>query len=291
MMDDELSTIVQAFREENTASSLDASAIRRRVLASYQRKPNRRLWVTWFLPAAVLLLGSTALAANGTVRLRLARALSWFDRSETTAAGDAHGAFREPGRPNARPALGRVPPTASSPPMHDHSPLTSIAIAEATSAVTATPDRSERDASSQRQRTPPAIRLSTPGRGSVGGKRAGSTAPRESDPAGQPPVVEKSAEQDDDLARYQAAHRLHFQDKNPIRALAAWDAYLAAFPKGKLAVEAHFNRALCLIKLGRTAEAEALLQQFATGVFGSYRRTQAADLLDALHRRGEAPAR
>jgi tetratricopeptide (TPR) repeat protein len=291
MMDDELSTIVQAFREENTASSLDASAIRRRVLASYQRKPNRRRSATWFLPAAVLLLGSTALAANGTVRLRLARALSWFDRSETTAAADAHGSFHEPGRPNARPALGRVPPTASSAPSYDGSPPAAIAIAEATSAVTATPDRSERDAASQRQRTPPAIRSSTPRRGSVGGKRAGSTASRESDPAGQPPVVEKSAEQDDDLARYQAAHRLHFQDKNPIRALAAWDAYLAAFPKGKLAVEAHFNRALCLIKLGRTAEAEALLQEFATGAFGSYRRTQAADLLDALRRRREPPAR
>ena len=93
-----------------------------------------------------------------------------------------------------------------------------------------------------------------------------------------------------DLALYRAAHQLHFQDKNPIRALAAWDAYLAAFPKGKLAVEAHFNRALCLIKLGRTAEAAALLQEFATGAFGSYRRAGAADLLDALRRRRAEPA-
>jgi TolA-binding protein len=87
-----------------------------------------------------------------------------------------------------------------------------------------------------------------------------------------------------DLALYRTAHRLHFQDRDPGRALAAWEAYLAAFPNGKLAVEAAWNRALCLVKLGRAEEAERLLERFAAGTFGGYRRTQAADLLASLRK-------
>jgi TolA-binding protein len=90
---------------------------------------------------------------------------------------------------------------------------------------------------------------------------------------------------------YRAAHRRHFQDKDPERALAAWDAYLAAFPKGRLAVEAHFNRALCLVKVGRIAEAEASLQEIASGIFGTYRSARAAELLDVIRRRRASPAK
>jgi hypothetical protein len=99
-----------------------------------------------------------------------------------------------------------------------------------------------------------------------------------------PPPAGDQNDATQDLALYRTAHRLHFQDRDPGRALAAWEAYLAAFPNGKLAVEATWNRALCLVKLGRAAEAERLLERFAAGTFGGYRRTQAADLLASLRK-------
>jgi TolA-binding protein len=110
-------------------------------------------------------------------------------------------------------------------------------------------------------------------------------------PASPPPALDGEGEQDADLLLYRAAHRRHFQDKDPERALAAWDAYLAAFPTGRLAVEARFNRALCLVKVGRIAEAEASLQEIASGIFGTYRSARAAELLDAVRRRRASPAK
>ena len=87
----------------------------------------------------------------------------------------------------------------------------------------------------------------------------------------------------DEQALYAAAHRLHFVEHNPGAALGAWDTYLRAAPRGRLSVEAHYNRALCLVRLGRAAEAEASLQSFARGAYGGYRQAEARALLDALH--------
>ena len=54
----------------------------------------------------------------------------------------------------------------------------------------------------------------------------------------------------------------------PARALAAWDAYLAGYPRGTFAPEARYNRALCLARLGRFASAAEALRPFATGRVG-----------------------
>ena len=83
-------------------------------------------------------------------------------------------------------------------------------------------------------------------------------------------------------ALYQRAHDLHFQAGNWAAARAAWDAYLAAAPGGRFATFAHYNRALCLLRLGRTGEARRVLSLFASGAFGGYRRAEAQSLLDAL---------
>jgi hypothetical protein len=90
----------------------------------------------------------------------------------------------------------------------------------------------------------------------------------------------------DDDALYTQAHRLHFVDRNPGAALAAWDAYLRAFPRGRLAVESRYNRALCLVRLGRHDEASAALAGFAGGAYGGYRQAEARALLEAM---GSAP--
>ena len=78
------------------------------------------------------------------------------------------------------------------------------------------------------------------------------------------------------------AHAAHFVDHDPARALAAWDAYLRAAPNGEFAPEARYNRALSLVRLGRTAEAQSALEPFATGAYGNYRKTEASALLERL---------
>ena len=294
MMDDELSRVVQAFREENTASALDRAAIRRRVLSAYQRKAKRRPLFTWFLPAAVLLLGSAALAAHGTTRPGLARVRAWLDRGVSSSVR-AKAPVHDQGSARTVPAIGPAPtahaPSASPPgePLRSDGPPPVVAIADATSAIAATSNRSQRSAVFLRPRA-----LAFASRGAAG-RNASPASPREPDeaeqPASPPPALDRKSEQDADLLLYRVAHRRHFQDRDPERALAAWDTYLVAFPKGRLAVEARFNRALCLIKVGRIAQAEASLQEIASGIFGTYRSARAAELLDAIQRRRASAAK
>lgn len=83
---------------------------------------------------------------------------------------------------------------------------------------------------------------------------------------------------------FEEAHRIHFTEHDPARALAAWDRYLAAAPRGRFAPEARYNRALSLVRLGRHAEAKTALTAFASGTYGEYRRADAKALLEALSR-------
>jgi hypothetical protein len=99
-----------------------------------------------------------------------------------------------------------------------------------------------------------------------------------SPPAGGEPS-DRARQQSEEQA-YAAAHRAHFGGGPPARALVAWNGYLAAFPRGVFAPEARFNRALCLIHLGRFGEARRALRPFADG--GGYRRADARALLDWL---------
>jgi len=105
---------------------------------------------------------------------------------------------------------------------------------------------------------------------------AHAPAPHPERPAPEPHVP--SAE--DTL--YAAAHAAHFDDRDAPRALAAWDAYLAKAPAGRFAPEARYNRALCLVRLGRTSEAKAALAPFADGTMGGYRRSEATKLLERM---------
>jgi hypothetical protein len=95
-----------------------------------------------------------------------------------------------------------------------------------------------------------------------------------------------AAEAAEHLSLYRRAHRLHFEAHDSAAALLAWDAYLRAAPEGRFAPEARYNRALCLLRLGRGAEAREALAPFAAGRFGDYRQAEAAALLDRL---GETP--
>lgn len=108
-------------------------------------------------------------------------------------------------------------------------------------------------------------------------------APASAAPAAPVVTAPPTSTEPDEQTLYAAAHRLHFVEHNPGAALAAWDTYLRAAPRGRLSTEAHYNRALCLVRLGRSAEAEESLRSFARGAYGGYRQAEAQTLLDALH--------
>jgi hypothetical protein len=94
-----------------------------------------------------------------------------------------------------------------------------------------------------------------------------------------------SADADGEARAYGRAHRAHFVDDAPARALAAWDDYLEAYPLGVFAPEARYNRVLCLVRLGRFGEAARALRSFSRASADGYRRTEAGLLLDWLHDR------
>ena len=48
------------------------------------------------------------------------------------------------------------------------------------------------------------------------------------------------------------------------------------------APEARYNRALSLVRLGRTQEARSALEPFANGAYGGYRKDEAKALLDRI---------
>ena len=81
---------------------------------------------------------------------------------------------------------------------------------------------------------------------------------------------------------YREAHALHFDARDSDSALSAWDRYLAAYPRGRFALEARYNRALCLVRAGRDAEAREALEPFVRGTHGGYRQGEATDLARAL---------
>jgi hypothetical protein len=85
-------------------------------------------------------------------------------------------------------------------------------------------------------------------------------------------------------ALYRRAHDLHFHGGDPAQALAAWDAYLAAEPAGRFSVDARYNRALLLVRLGRYADARAALEPFGRGAVepAGYRQAEAEQLVERL---------
>lgn len=93
------------------------------------------------------------------------------------------------------------------------------------------------------------------------------------------PAPEAPAESAE-LALFRRAQKLHTaKDRG---AISAWDDFLRVAPKSPLATEARYNRALGLIRAGRSDDAREALAPFASGDMGGYRKREAAELIEAL---------
>lgn len=146
------------------------------------------------------------------------------------------------------------------------------------SASPSAPDADANDVDANDVDAPANANASAPADACVRATAAGRLADTETAPVRvlAPPPADREE------ALYRAAHEAHFVARDPPRTLAAWDAYLAVYPRGRLAPEARYNRALTLVRLGRKDEARTALVPFAAAGPGGYRQAEARALLEAM---------
>ncbi len=250
MSDDILREASRALRDTTTAGNDSERFTRARIMASlHQRRRRRGTRLALLVPLAAVLFGSTAFAA-ATGRLPrviavVAEAVGVEVISDVAAAPPAAPVRRWV---TARPA------------------------ARAQQLVAALPEASPAPA--------PAVVEEAPDEAAAGEAQDDATA-AVAGGAGGAGAARKRAVRDQ-LVLYRKAHRAHFAQRRPSLALAAWEAYLRAAPGGRFAVEARYNRAMCLVRLGRTEAAREALAPFVRGAFGGYRQEEARKLVEAL---------
>jgi hypothetical protein len=281
---------VRALRETGETPSADVARTRARMLETLQRgerRGRRTFWV--LLPIAAVLAASTAIAKNTEAVRRV-----WTSVAETIgiatplphsaplavpkrglAARPASGTESEEGMPPASTAeVVPAPVPADQPASTASEKIESGALDDIASRASKAPTSGSREAPSPANQ-----------------KRRANVAGPSPTTANAPPEAAmaepRTATPDDGeaaaLRLYKNAYRLHFTEQRYAAALAAWDEYLRAAPTGRLVVEARYNRAIALARLGRRADAEAALTPFARGeVSGGYRSQEARELLDAL---------
>jgi TolA-binding protein len=274
MSDDPLDRVdraVRALRDEGDGPAPQAGLTRQRILRDLRPQKRSRRWV-WAVPLAALLAGSTVLAATGQLPVIVATAQRLFGGAPPTDA-----------------VATRHAPTLAEPNAHRETASGAPATETLLPPDVALPD----DAPSGRDTATLALAPS----GSTRARPAAAPSTRTTaastetapPPSGAPEATSETTTvtaappvEDETLALYRQAHRLHFVDQNPSAALVAWDAYLAKEPKGPLVVDARYDRAVCLVRLHRDDEARRALAPFAAGRFGAYRQKDAQALLDAL---------
>ncbi|HET9929649.1 MAG TPA: hypothetical protein VFQ35_03135 [Polyangiaceae bacterium] len=263
MSDDLLRRAAQALREESEDGDAGERFTRARVMAGLQQNAGRRrLRLAFALPLAACFVAATAFGMKGqTTELwhKVTQALGFTHaepapRTKTTAA------------PQAAPKPIQKPPVVEPPaPVEPPTVETPAPAIEAPAAVE--PPRAAPSAVHV-----PRVAPSAP-------PPAAEPAPAPVNPPPAPPEANDPAHE-----LYRVAHQAHFVEHDFASALRAWDAYLAAAPSGRFAPEARYNRALCLVRLGRKDDAERALRPFAEGAYGTYRRDEAKALIEALQR-------
>ncbi|WP_437805493.1 tetratricopeptide repeat protein [Sorangium sp. So ce1078] len=282
MKDDVLREAARALRDDADASRGRRDETRARVMRSLKAQRARRLTtVRVVVPLAAVLVGSVAWAS----------AARWFPGGWNDIASQlglsAAEAPREPPTPSPRAPSGQrraaeapAPSEAEAPAPEAEAPAPSEAEASADPRAPAPPPMPLPTADLAPPRAP-VMAVAPPARAAVARSAARpSPAPRKT--AGDPQAIQRPPAGPDADALYQAAHRAHFVERNPASALDAWNAYLAAAPRGRFAVEAQYNRALCLVRLGHKDEAQRALEPFAQGAFGGYRQAESRSLIEAM---------
>jgi hypothetical protein len=271
---DVLSLHVDALRQRSRVAG-EVAGTQQRIVATLRARRRRKKRAVWALIWAGLALpcGSTAYAWFYGMPPALRPVLERIGLATETAVPHARDTHRKRSS-TAAPTVAVVPSTM---------PASTGSIAAAQTAL---------EAAAGEQRAVARDAASDPGRSADGvASMRSSTAPRRSPraiagarPAAAPDA--SSAESHEELSRqlYARAHELHFVARDADAALRAWDHYLARAPLQVLRVEAEYNRALCLVRLGPKDEAMRALAPFADGTHGAYRRRESAALIRALSR-------
>ena len=264
MSDDLLERATRALRETSDEPNMRSGLTRARLLESAERKAHARrgLGARWALAAAGLLVAGTALARVADQLPALIQAIVPSAAPQQLEPKPKKRAPRRTNGPEAAPQP-PVPPPAQHAPAPVLAPAVDPVAEPAAPPVRAAP-------APRKPRRPP--------RNAVVAEPAQPVPVPAPAPAATPAPQPESAE----LALFRRAQRLHLA--HDPQALAAWDAYLRVAALGALVPEARYNRALCLLRMGRSDDARAALAPFARGVYGAYRQAEAQRLLDALAR-------
>jgi hypothetical protein len=269
MTDDLLRRASAALREETADATDGARFTRARVMASLQQSQvRRRSRLAVLLPLAACFAAASAFGmVDGRVPALVRSVTQSLGFGNAPSEAPSPPARKKPAQerpvtaPTASPIAAPLEPTpAPATELTPAAPVLATPEASATTAAPAAP-KSRRNAAATASATIP------------------KAEPERSAPEPMNPLSDVS---DRAHELYRVAHRSHFVDHDFVAALRAWDAYLEAAPSGRFVLEARYNRALCLVRIGRTNEARTALTPFANGQFGSYRQGEARALIDAM---------
>jgi hypothetical protein len=272
---DVLERAKEALRGAYTGERQGSGFTRARIMASLYRDRRRRLlrWIVLSPMASLLIVGSAW--AHNTGRWPVI----WQAVASVLSSVGIDSPRSTETKTRRAPAEQASPPGAALP---DSAPLEMIPPASLPPEVTPPPEPSAepppRDEPGRSRARPVRARQ---GRGRPDSpRRALERAPVQ--PPAENEAHHEEGERDPEVALFRRAHDLHVSGRDPRAAITAYDEYLAAFPHGRFVPEAHYNAALDHIKLGDKARARQVLEPFARGVYGEYRRKEAEELIDAL---------
>jgi hypothetical protein len=254
MNGDALARAACALRDSYDGASAEAVATRRRLLArAALRRKRRRSAVLVLVPIAAAFVMSSAWAA---VTGRVPDLAALLRRALPTATHAAVGGSPAPSRDAMEDVVVPIASTPLAVPVASAPPVTPVASVE----------------------TAPREPVAPAGESPVSARRP--SPPREASRPSRQAAPDAATDVEESL--YADAHRAHFVARDPVAALRGWDAYLRTYPDGRFALEARYNRALTLVRLGQPTEARTALAPFADGSTGGYRQREARALLDAL---------
>ena len=286
MTDDLLKRATDALRSETETTNLRSGLTRARVLdAASKRYAGPRRWLLrWLVTLTSLFVVGTAFARFSEEWPALREFVRGLPMFSPPASISGKGRSPTPSRVKAvdqhalRVLPGNVDSARAVAPLEPVVPSSAEVAAPALEPVTT----SARSLAADRRGHPGSRHASRPAAARVPVPPPVASTPTPT-PAPLPPPTAAAQPRPGsaELALFRRAQGLHLAH-DPAAALVAWDAYLHVAGHGVLAPEARYNRALCLVRLGRSAEARAALEPFAQGAWAGYRSAEAKALIDAL---------